>query len=81
MAPGGAGQSYTSRSVYRANCVTDAWKTMDFDVFGQVVAAGKLLLAHLALVWLDTRVGPPMSGQLVRPGEPGSRTRRHMSVT
>lgn len=78
MAPGGAGQS---RSVYRANGAADAWKTVDFDVFGQVVTAGKLLLTHLALVRLDTRVGPPMSGQLVRPGEPGKRTRRQMSVT
>lgn len=65
LAPGRARQSQTSQSVYEANRATDAWKTVDFDVFGQVVAAGKLLLTHLALVWLDTRVGPPVSGQLV----------------
>lgn len=54
MAPGTACQSQTSRSVYGANRATDAWKTVDFDMFGQVVAAGKLLLTHLALVGLDT---------------------------
>lgn len=43
---------------------------MNFDVFGQVVTAGELLLAHLTLIWFDTRVGTPVSRQLVGPGKP-----------
>lgn len=50
------------RLVDGANGATDAWEPVDFDMFGQVVAAGKLLLTHLALVRLDPRVGPPVSG-------------------
>ena len=46
---------------------------MYFDVFGQVVAAGKLLLAHGALVGLDPRVRAAVARELVRPGEPATR--------
>lgn len=52
-------------SVCGANRPADPREAVHFDVFGQVVAAGELLLAHLTLVGFDTRVGPPVSGQLV----------------
>lgn len=45
-------------------------ETVDFEVLRQVIAAGKLLLADDALVGLDARVGPAVSGELVGPGEP-----------
>lgn len=61
-------------SVCGANRPADPREAVHFDVFGQVVAAGELLLAHLTLVGFDTRVGPPMSGQLVRSGEPAGRS-------
>merc|ERR1711988_686973 len=38
-------------------------------VFVKVVGPGEPLPADLAPVWLDARVGPPVPGQLVRPGE------------
>lgn len=44
---------------------------VDLGVFGQVVAAGELLLAQGARVGLDAGVGAPVAGQLVGPGEPG----------
>lgn len=47
---------------------------MDFEVLGQVIAAGKLLLADDALVRLDPGVGAAVAGQLVRAGEPAGRT-------
>lgn len=56
--------------VGRANCPTASRKPMDFDVFWQMVAAGKLLLAHWTLVGFDPRVGPPVSGQFVWAGKP-----------
>lgn len=75
VAPAGfPGDPSPHASVCSANCPADSWKTVDFDVFGQVVAAGKLLLAHLTLVRFDTRVGPPVSGQLVRSGKPERRS-------
>lgn len=43
---------------------------MDFEVFRQVITAGKLLLADNALVRLYTRMGTAMAGELIRPGEP-----------
>lgn len=52
-------------SVCGANRPADPREAVHFDVFGQVVAAGELLLAHLTLVGFDTRVGTPVSGQLV----------------
>lgn len=45
---------------------------MDFEVFRQVIAAGKLLLTDDALVRFYSRVGAPMSGQLIGPGKPPS---------
>lgn len=43
---------------------------MDLEVLGEVIAAGKLLLADDALVRLDSGVGATVAGQLVRAGEP-----------
>lgn len=43
---------------------------MDFEVFRQVITAGKLLLTDNALVRLYARVGTAMTGELIRPGEP-----------
>lgn len=43
---------------------------MDFEVFRQVITAGKLLLADNALVGFYARVGTAVSGELIRPGEP-----------
>lgn len=56
-------------SVCSSRCPVASWKAMDFDVFGQVIAAGKFLLAHGTLVGLNSRVRPAVSRQLVRPGE------------
>lgn len=42
-------------------------------MFGQVIAAGELLLADDALVWLDPRVGTAVAGELVRAGEPAGK--------
>ena len=42
-------------------------------MFRQVIASGKLLLADDALVWFHPGVGAAVSGQLVRPGEPGGK--------
>ncbi len=56
-------------SVCSARCPAASWKAMDFDVFGQVIAAGKFLLTDRALVGLNSRVRPAMPWQLVRPGE------------
>lgn len=39
-------------------------------MFRQVIAAGKLLFADDALVWLHSGVGAAVAGQLIRPGEP-----------
>ena len=63
-------------SVCCANCPTASWKAVDFDVFWQVVAAGKLLLTDRTLVGFDPWVGAPVSGQLIRPGKPGRKKRR-----
>ena len=63
-------------SVCRASCPTASWKAVDFEVFRQVIAAGKLLLAHDALVRLHPRMGAAVSGQLVGPGEPVGRKPR-----
>lgn len=57
-------------SVYRAACSATSRKAMDFEVFRQVITAGKLLLADNALVRLYARVGTAMTGELIRPGEP-----------
>lgn len=54
---------------------------MDFEVFGQVIAAGKLLFADDALVWFHSRVGAPVSGQLVGPGKPERRRGRSVLVS
>lgn len=43
---------------------------MDLEVFGEVIAAGKFLLADDALVRLDPGVGATVAGELVRAGEP-----------
>lgn len=56
-------------SVCSSRCPVASWKAMDFDVFGQVIAAGKFLLAHGTLVRLNSRVRPAVTRQLVRPGE------------
>ncbi|MED6279872.1 hypothetical protein CHARACLAT_005160 [Characodon lateralis] len=68
-------QQRSERSVYRASCPAASWKSMNFEVFRQVITAGKLLLADNALVWLYPRVGAAVSGKLVRPGEPAGRNR------
>lgn len=47
-------------SVCSARCPAASWKAMDFDVFGQVIAAGKFLLADGALVGLNSRMRPAM---------------------
>lgn len=60
----------SEESVCRAPCPAASWKAVDFEVFGQVIAAGKLLFADDALVWFHSRVGAPVSGELVRPREP-----------
>lgn len=57
-------------SVCRAACSATSWKAMDFEVFRQVITAGKLLLADNALVRFYARVGTAMTGELIRPGEP-----------
>lgn len=44
---------------------------VDLCVFGQVIAAGELLLTQRTLVRLDARVGAAVTGQLIGPGEPG----------
>lgn len=62
-------------SVCWANCPAASWKTVDFDVFWQVVTAGKLLLTYKTLVGLDPRVGPAVSRQLIRPWKPGRKKR------
>lgn len=49
-------------SVGGAHCPTASWKSVDFDVFGQVVTAGKLLVTSGALIGLQTRVGATVSG-------------------
>lgn len=46
------------------------WTPVHLGVFGQVVAPGELLVAHGALVRLDSRVRPPVARQLVGPREP-----------
>ncbi len=43
---------------------------MHLGVFGQVVAPGELFVTHCALIRLDSRVRPPMAGQLIRAREP-----------
>lgn len=43
---------------------------VDLGVFGQVVAAGELLLAQRALIRLDAGVRAAVTRQLVGPGEP-----------
>lgn len=48
---------------------------VNLGVFGQVVTAGKLLLAERTLVRLDAGVRAAVAGQLVRTGEPWSRRR------
>lgn len=57
----------SEESVCRAACPAASWKAVDFEVFRQVIAAGKLLLADDALVWLHSGVGAAVSGQLVGP--------------
>ncbi len=52
---------------------------MDFEVFRQVIAAGKLLLADDALVWFHSGVGASVTGQLIRPGEPAGRETQDFS--
>lgn len=47
----------------------------------QVVAAGEPLLTHQALVGLHSRVGAPVSGQLVGPGKPERRRGRSVLVS
>lgn len=66
-------------SVCRANCPAVSWKTVDFDVFWEVVTAGEFLLTHWTLVWLDTWVGPPVSRQFVWPGKPEGKNKRCFS--
>ena len=63
-------------SVCWASCPTASWKTMDFDVFWQVVTAGKLLLTYRTLVGFDPRVGPPVPRKLIRPWKPGRKKKR-----
>lgn len=60
----------SKESVCRASCPAASWKAVDFEVFGQVITAGKLLLADDALVWFHSGVGATVSGQLVRSREP-----------
>lgn len=45
---------------------------MDLGVFGEVVAAGKLFLAQGALIGFDAGMRAAVTGQLIRPGEPGT---------
>lgn len=63
-------------SVCRANCPAVSWKTVDFDVFWQVVTAGELLLTNWTLVGFDTWVWAPVSGQLVWPGKPKEKKKK-----
>lgn len=42
--------------VGRATCPAASWKAVHFEVFGQVIAASKLLLTHDALVWFHSGV-------------------------
>lgn len=44
---------------------------VDLCVFGQVIAAGKLLLTQRTLVRLNARVWAAVARQLIGPGEPG----------
>lgn len=44
---------------------------MDLRVFGQVIAAGELLLTQRTLVRLNARVRAAVARQLIGPGEPG----------
>lgn len=48
---------------------------VDLCVFGEVVAAGKLLLTQRALVRLDARVRAAVTRQFVGAGEPGDKSR------
>lgn len=57
-------------SVRRAACSAAFWKAVDFEVFWQMIAAGKLLLADNALVGFYARVGTAVSGELIGSGEP-----------
>lgn len=52
-------------SVCGAHSPAASWKAVDFDVFGQVIAAGKLLLADGTLIRLHSRVRAPVSGEFV----------------
>lgn len=49
------------RLVREANCPIASRKTVHFDMFGQMVTAGKLLFTHWTLEGLDPRMGPPVS--------------------
>lgn len=51
--------------VGRATCPAASWKAVHFEVFGQVIAASKLLLTHDALVWLHSGVRAPVPRQLI----------------
>lgn len=66
----------SEESVCRAPCPAASWKAVDFEVFRQVIAAGKFLLADDALVRFHSGVGAPVSGQLVGAGEPVGRRPR-----
>lgn len=50
---------------------------MNLGMFGQVVTAGKLLLAERTLVGLDARVRAAVAGQLVRAREPWRTRQEH----
>lgn len=67
------------QSVCGAACPAASRKAVDFEVFGQVIAAGKLLLADDALVWLHSGVGATVAGQLVRAGESAGKDRPRQS--
>lgn len=70
----------SEESVCRAPCPAASWKAVDFEVFRQVIAAGKLLLAHDALVWFHSGVGAAVSGELVGPGEPAGKKSQDVNM-
>lgn len=58
------------QSVHGAHRAAASREPMHIDVFGQVVASGKFLLADGTLIGFHPRVGAPVPRQLIRPGEP-----------
>lgn len=68
-------------SVCWADCPTASWKTVDFDVFWQMVTAGEFLLTYRTLVGLNPRMGPPVTRQLIWTWEPERRTEMFQNST